>query len=59
MLSFYWDKAPARMVTQSGPYAGRVLLAKVMHPGMKGTHYLTVPLRYWGHLDGYKVFTRE
>lgn len=59
MLSFYWDKAPRRMVTQSGPYAGRVMLARVMHPGMRGVHYLTVPLRYWGHLDGYKVYTRE
>lgn len=59
MLSFFWDKAPGHMVTQSGPYAGRVMLARVMHPGMRGVHYLTVPLRYWGHLDGFKVYTRE
>lgn len=59
MLSFYWDKAPRRLVTQRGPYAGRVMLASVMHPGMRGRRYLTVPLRYWGHLDGFKVITRE
>lgn len=59
MLSFFWDKAPRRLVTQTGPYAGRVMLARVMHPGMRGVHYLTVPLRYWGHLDGFKVYTRE
>jgi hypothetical protein len=55
MLSFYWDKAPAWMVTQSGPYRGKVMLAMVRHPGMKGTAYLTVPLLYWGHLRGFKV----
>ena len=59
ILSFYWDKAPTRLVTMSGPYAGKVLLRQVRHPGMKGTHYLTVPLRYWGHLRGFKVYTRE
>jgi hypothetical protein len=59
MLSFYWDKAPRRLVTQTGPYAGKVMLGSVMHPGMRGVHYLTVPLRYWGHLDGFKVYTRE
>lgn len=59
MLSFYWDKAPAHMVTRTGPYQGRVLLRSVMHPGMKGTHYLTVPLRYWGREMGFKVYTRQ
>jgi hypothetical protein len=59
MLSFYWDRAPAHMVTQSGPHQGKVLLKSVMHPGMKGTHYLTVPLRYWGREKGFKVYTRE
>jgi len=59
MLSFFWDKAPSHMVTKSGPYRGRVLLRSVMHPGMKGTHYLTVPLRYWGREMGFKVYTRE
>lgn len=57
MLSFYWDKAPARLVTKSGPHAGKVLLRRVRHPGMKGTRYLSVPLRYWGHLRGFKVYT--
>jgi hypothetical protein len=57
-LSFYWDKAHPDMVTKSGPYAGRVLLKRVKHPGMRGTRYLTVPLRYWGRMDGYKVITR-
>lgn len=55
MLSFYWDRAPQRLITQTGPYAGRVLLKSVKHPGMKGTRYLTVPLLYWGYLRGFKV----
>lgn len=59
MLSFYWAKAPEHMVTQSGPHQGKVMLKSVMHPGMKGTHYLTVPLRYWGREMGFKVYTRE
>lgn len=59
MLSFYWDKAPRRLVTRSGPYAGKVLLRSVMHPGMRGRHYLTVPLRFWGREMGFKVYTRE
>lgn len=59
MLSFYWDGAPPGMATRRGPHAGKVLLRRVRHPGMKGTHYLTVPLRYWGHLRGFKVYTRE
>lgn len=58
ILSFYWDKAPTRLVTKRGPHAGKVALLKVRHPGMKGTHYLTVPLRYWGHLRGFKVYTK-
>lgn len=59
MLSFYWDKAPSRFVTRSGPYQGRVMFSSVMHPGMKGRHYLTVPLRYWGREMGFKVYTFE
>lgn len=59
VLSFYWDKAPPEMVTKTGPYQGRVMLRSVMHPGMKGTHYLTVPLRFWGHEMGFRVYTRE
>lgn len=59
MLSFYWEKAPPKMVTVSGPYRGKVMLRSVMHPGMRGTHYLTVPLRFWGREMGYKVYTRE
>jgi len=58
MLSFYWDKAPRDLVTKSGPYRGKVMLASVRHPGMKGTRYLTVPLRYWGRELGFKVYTR-
>lgn len=54
-LSFYWDKAPVWMVTQTGPYAGKVKLRRVNHPGMKGRPYLTVPLLYWGHLRDFKV----
>lgn len=59
MLSFFWDKAPRRMVVQRGPYAGRVLLKRVMHPGMKGRRYLVVPLLYWGHLRDFKVYVRK
>lgn len=59
MLSFYWDKAPAHLVTQHGPYKGKVLLYSVRHPGMRGTRYLTVPLLYWGHLRGFKVYVRR
>lgn len=58
-LSFYWAKAPTRLVTGRGPHAGKVALKQVRHPGMTGTHYLTVPLRFWGHLRGFKVYTRE
>ena len=58
-LSFYWDKAPTHLVTRRGEHAGKVILKRVTHPGMTGTHYLTVPLRYWGHLRGFKVYTRE
>lgn len=58
MLSFYWDKAPEHMVTKTGPYAGRVMLPSVNHPGMKGTRFLTTPLKYWGHLRGFKVYTK-
>jgi hypothetical protein len=58
MLSFYWDKAPRHLVTQSGPWEGRVALRRVVHPGMKGTRYLSVPLRYWGREMGFKVYTR-
>lgn len=57
MLSFYWDKAPHEMVTQFGPYEGKVMLRRVTHPGMKGTRYLTVPLRFWGRVMGFKVYT--
>lgn len=56
-MSFYWDKAPEWMVTKRGPYAGKVRLKKVNHPGMRGRRYLTVPLRYWGYLRGFKVKT--
>lgn len=59
MLSFYWDKAPRRLVTRDGPYKGRVMLGMVMHPGMRGVRYLTVPLRYWGYMRGFKVYTKE
>ena len=57
-MSFYWDKAPDHMVTKSGPHAGKVMLRRVRHPGMKGTRYLTVPLLYWGHLRNFKVVVR-
>jgi hypothetical protein len=56
MLSFYWSKAPVRMVTARGPHAGKVALRKVSHPGMKGVRYLTVPLLFWGHMRGFKVY---
>jgi hypothetical protein len=59
MLSFYWDKAPSHMITRHGPHRGKVMLASVNHPGMRGVHYLTVPLRYWGREMGYRVYTRE
>lgn len=56
LLSFYWDKAPSSMVTKRGRHAGKVALRHVNHPGHTGRHYLTVPLRYWGHLRGFKVY---
>lgn len=58
MLSFYWDKAPAWMVTKTGPYAGKVRFKSVNHPGMKGNRYLTTPLKYWGFMRGFKVYTK-
>jgi hypothetical protein len=58
MLSFKWKKAPAHLVTQRGRHRGRVLLARVNHPGMRGVPYLTDPLKVTGPGMGFRVVTR-